>query len=81
MREKSVSVGYSRRDVLQFAAASTWRLPAVCAESVASGDYGPLRSAGRAYVWTDNVLLVGDIGGAKIHAFAMREKEVPIRKV
>jgi len=83
MREKSVTVGQSRRDVLRFAAASAVGLAlpaglsAASAASRASGSAsGPLRSAGVLTFGPDNVLFVGDITGAKIHAFALRDKDL-----
>jgi hypothetical protein len=83
MREKSVSVGHSRRDVLRFAAASAVGLamPAglsavyeTHAASIAAS--GPLRSAGALTFGPNNVLFVGDITGAKIHAFALRDQDL-----
>ena len=37
---------------------------------------GPLRSAGVLAIGPDNVLFVGDITGAAVHAFALREKDL-----
>src|SRR6516164_2318746 len=80
MCENSVSVGHSRRDVLRFAAASAVGLAlpgGVSAASVAPGGAsGPLRSAGVLTFGPNNVLFVGDIQGAKIHAFALRDKDL-----
>jgi hypothetical protein len=83
MREKLVSGGRSRRDVLRFAAASAvgFALPgglsATSDAPIESGDVsGPLRSAGVLTFGPDNVLFVGDIKGAKIHAFALRDKDL-----
>jgi len=73
MREHSVSAGHSRRDVLQFAAASAVGLALPGGLYAASG---PLRSAGVLTFGPDNVLFVGDITGAKIHAFALRDKDL-----
>jgi hypothetical protein len=85
MREKSVTVGRSRRDVLRFATASAFGLalprglsatstsPATASTGSASG---PLRSAGVLTFGPDNVLFVGDIQGAKIHAFALPGKDL-----
>jgi hypothetical protein len=73
MHEKSVSVGHSRRHVLQLAAASAVGLALPRGLSAASG---PLRSAGVVTFGPDNVLFVGDITGAKIHAFALRAKDL-----
>jgi hypothetical protein len=83
MGEKSVSVGHSRRDVLRFAAASAVGLALPGGLSVASaipaapgGVSGPLRSAGVLTFGPDNILFVADITGAKIHAFALRDKDL-----
>jgi hypothetical protein len=73
MLEKSASVGHSRREVLQLAAASAVALALPRGGSAASG---PLRSAGVLTFGPDNVLFVGDITGAKIHAFALRDKDL-----
>jgi len=73
MREESASVGHSRRNILQFAAASAVGLALPGGLSAASG---PLRSAGVLTFGPNNVLLVGDIIGAKIHAFALRDKDL-----
>jgi hypothetical protein len=83
MLEKTVSGGHSRRDVLRLAAASALGLalpeglPAVPEMPIAqSGASGPLRSAGVLTFGPGNVLFVGDITGAKIHAFALRDKDL-----
>jgi hypothetical protein len=83
MCEKTVSSVHSRRDVLRLAAASAvgLALPAdVTAVSdarvVDAGVSGPLRSAGVLTFGDNNVLFVGDITGAKIHAFALRDKDL-----
>jgi hypothetical protein len=82
MGEKSISAGHSRRDVLRLAAASAlgFALPgSVSAEPkahAASGASGPLSSAGVITFGPDNVLFVGDIIGAKIHAFALHDKDL-----
>src|SRR5215469_9391967 len=73
MREQSVSVGRSRRDVFRYAAASGVGLTLPGALSAASG---PLSSAGVLTFGPNNVLFVGDITGAKVHAFALRDKDV-----
>jgi hypothetical protein len=73
MREKSVSAGHSRREVLQLVAASTVALALPTGLSAASG---PLRSAGVLTFGPNNVLFVGDITGAKIHALALRDKDL-----
>lgn len=83
MAEKSVSVGHSRRDVLRFAAASAVGLALPRGLSAAStgsvgpgGASGPLKSAGALTFGPNNVLFVGDITGAKIHAFALRDSDL-----
>jgi hypothetical protein len=83
MREKSVTFGHSRRDVLRFAALSAAglalrdRQSAVAAASATPGSAsGPLLSAGVLTFGPDNVLFVGDITGAKIHAFALQDRDL-----
>ena len=73
MREESLSVGYSRRDVFRFATASAVGLALPGGLSAASG---PLRSAGVLTFGPNNVLFAGDITGAKIHAFALRDRDL-----
>src|SRR5215472_9732481 len=73
MREQSVSVGRSRRDAFRYAAASAVGLAMPGLVSAASG---PLSSAGVLSFRPNNVLFVGDIKGAKIHAFALRDKDL-----
>ena len=79
MSKESVFGGHSRRDVLRFAAASAVGLAlpgGLSAESdvlrISVGVSGPLQSAGVLTFGPNNVLFVGDITGAKIHAFALR---------
>jgi hypothetical protein len=83
MREKPTTSGHSRRDILRFAAASAvglalpGGLSAVSNAPVAhDGPFGPLRSAGVLTFGPNNVLFVGDITGATIHAFALRDKDL-----
>jgi hypothetical protein len=83
MREKPLSSWRSRRDVLRFAAASAVGLAlpsglstAPDAPAVSGGVSGPLRSAGVLTFGPDNVLFVGDITGARIHAFALTDKDL-----
>lgn len=84
MREKTASGGHSRRDVLRFAAASGIGLAlpgdglsAVSdAPVVDTGVSGPLRSAGVLTFGPENVLFVGDMTGAAVHAFALRAKDL-----
>jgi hypothetical protein len=73
----------ARRDVLRFAAASAvgfalpGRAPAASDSAFAgAGGSGPLRSAGVLAFGSDNVLFVGDITGAAVHAFALRLTDV-----
>jgi hypothetical protein len=83
MPDKPVPDGHSRRDVLRLAAVSAvgLALPSrLCAASDApvgpGGVSGPLRSAGVLTFGPNNVLFVGDITGAKVHAFALRDKDL-----
>ena len=83
MGEKSVSLGHTRREVLRLAAASALGLAlpgAALAEPKAQdstgGASGPLSSAGVLTFGPDNVLFVGDIAGAKVHAFALRNSDL-----
>jgi hypothetical protein len=73
MSEESLFVGQSRRDVFRFAAASAVGLALPTGLPAASG---PLRSAGVLKFGPNNVLFVGDITGAKIHAFALQDKDL-----
>ena len=73
MREESVSIGQSRRDAFRYAAASAVGLAMPTAVSAASG---PLNSAGVLTFGPNNVLFVGDIKAAKLHAFALRDKDL-----
>jgi hypothetical protein len=83
MREKSVRVGHSRRDLLRFAAVSAvglalpGRLVAPSDASAGRGGVsGPLQSAGVLALGPNNVLFIGDIAGAAVHAFALRERDL-----
>ena len=83
MSEKSVSGGHSRRDVFRFAAASAvgFALPGGLSATsdavfIDRGVSGPLQSAGVLTFGPNNVLFVGDITGAKIHAFGLREEDL-----
>jgi hypothetical protein len=85
MGKKPVSIGQSRRDVLRFAAASAVGLAlpggvsaaaTVRASAPTGSASGPLRSAGVLTFGPDNILFVGDITGAKIHAFALQDKDL-----
>jgi hypothetical protein len=87
MRGKPVSSGHSRRDVLRFAAASAAGLALPSGLSAASDApvahdsvSGPLQSAGALTFGPNNVLFVGDIAGAKIHAFALRDQDLTSQK-
>ena len=68
----------SRRDVFRIAALSAVGIGSSASEiaSAAPTISGPLRSAGVLTFGPDNVLFVGDIAGAAIHAFALREKDL-----
>jgi hypothetical protein len=83
MRENSVSVERSRRDILRFAAVSAAGLAMPAGLSAAPGALastggasGPLKSAGALAFGPDNVLFVGDSRGGKIHALALRERDL-----
>jgi hypothetical protein len=83
MSEKRVASGHSRRDILRLTAASavSFAVPngisaASDAHANPSGASGPLRSAGVLTFGPDNVLFVGDITGAKVHAFALRDTDL-----
>jgi hypothetical protein len=83
MREKSVCVGHSRRDLLRFAAVSAvglalpGRLAAPSDASAGRGGVsGPLQSAGVLALGPNNVLFIGDIAGAAVHAFALQERDL-----
>src|ERR1700691_4339485 len=84
MKATQACDGPARRDVLRFVAASTigglaLRGPALAAsESTVAGRgaSGLLRSAGVLCFGPDNVLFVGDIKGAAVHAFVLRTDDV-----
>jgi hypothetical protein len=83
MPENHVLARHSRRDVLRFAAASAIGLAlpgAVSAESDApvstGGVSGPLSSAGALTFGPNNVLFVGDIKAATVHAFVLRDVDL-----
>lgn len=83
MSEKRSSSVHSRREVLRFAAASAVGLAlpdglAAASEApvVSTSFSGTLRSAGVLTFGPDNVLFVGDITGAQIHAFKLREADL-----
>jgi hypothetical protein len=83
MGDESVSVVHSRREVLRFAAATAFGLAMPGTLSAASGTAapsggvsGPLMSAGALAFGPGSVLFVGDIKGARIHAFALREPDL-----
>jgi hypothetical protein len=87
MREKLELSSHTRRDLLRFASASAVGLAlggslplASHASTFNSGVSGPLRSAGVLTFGPGNVLFVGDITGAKIHAFALPEKDLTAQK-
>ena len=86
MRDETLPSGPSRRDVLRLAAASGvglalhGRLSVSDAAVVHGGVSGPLRSAGALALGPDNVLFVGDITGAKVHAFELRDKDLTSQK-
>ena len=82
--EKSV---HSRRELLRFAAASA--VGFVLSEDLSTasdspatpaGASGPLQSAGALTFGPKAVLFVGDIAGAKVHAFELRDKDLTSQK-
>jgi hypothetical protein len=85
---KDRPVGASRREVLRLGALSSLGLAlsaaaprgsdAALAQNASgrSVPAGPLRSAGALAFGPDNVLFVGDIAGAAVHAFALRESDM-----
>ena len=83
MKKTSAFGRPSRRDLLRIAAVSAAGvavsggvLAGTAPGFAAGGEAGPLRSAGALAFGPDNVLFVGDITGAAVHAFALREKDV-----
>jgi hypothetical protein len=83
MKDTSTSGSPARRDFLRFAAVSAvgLTLPSsarAAPDSAAGGGdrSGPLRSAGVLAFGPENVLFVGDITGAAVHAFALRATDV-----
>jgi hypothetical protein len=74
MKDKAMSLACSRREVLQLTAASAVGLSLASKGSAAVS--GPLKSAGVITFGPNNVLFVGDIAGAKVHAFALRDKDL-----
>jgi hypothetical protein len=89
MRNSFESGAYSRRDVLRAGAISAVGIAlggrafpesdgavTEARESELPKSAGPLRSAGVLAWGPNNVLFVGDIKGAAVHAFALREKDL-----
>jgi hypothetical protein len=83
MKAMKTSGYLARRDVLRFGAASAVGLALRGRAAAASdntfangGGSGPLRSAGALAFGPDNVLFVGDIAGATVHAFVLRATDV-----
>jgi hypothetical protein len=85
MKDISIFDGVSRRDVLRSGAFSAVAIalpdrcfgvsPSQAANGAGVGS-GPLRSAGVLTFGPDNVLFVGDITGAAVHAFALRDTDL-----
>ena len=73
MSDKPLSAEHTRRSLLRVATASAVGLALPPALSAASG---PLKSAGVLTFGPGNVLFVGDIAGAAVHAFALLEKDL-----
>ena len=89
MKNSSISGDYSRRDVLKVGAISAIGLAlsgcavpksdtaaAQAGGSSMPDSAGPLKSAGALALSPDNVLFVGDISGAAVHAFALRDEDL-----
>jgi hypothetical protein len=83
MRVTPGSGCYPRRDIVRFAASSavgfalSEHAPVASGNTLAGGGVsGPLRSAGALAFGPDNVLFVGDITGAAVHAFRLRAADV-----
>jgi len=82
MKNSFTSCAHSRRDFLQGAAISAVGLALSGYDSAGSDiaaapqSAGPLQSAGVLALGADNVLFVGDITGAAVHAFALLEKDL-----
>jgi hypothetical protein len=77
------SGGFPRRDILRFAGSSAVAFAlsgraSATSDNVSAGGgiSGPLRSAGALTFGPDNVLFVGDITAAAVHAFALRATDV-----
>ena len=74
------AVGHGRRTMLGLfgaaAAAPVLAGPARAQAPAGDGVSGPLKSAGVLAFGPDNILFVGDIAGAAIHAFALRATDV-----
>jgi hypothetical protein len=68
--------GQLRRQILQVAAFSAVGVALSGRARAVGGASGPLRSAGALAFGPDNVLFVGDITGAAVHAFSLREKDL-----
>lgn len=81
--ERPMMRTHARRDVLQIAAASAVALALPQRASAAGpgtvsggGVSGPLQSAGALALSPDNVLFVGDIAAAAVHAFTLRAADL-----
>jgi hypothetical protein len=76
MKDPERSGSLSRRDVLRAGTYSAVGLALAGTAAARGGSAGPLRSAGVLSFGPDNVLFVGDISGAAVHAFALREEDL-----
>ena len=73
MQNATRATGSGRRAVLGLmGTAALLAGPAMAQSPGSSGASGPLKSAGAMSFGSDNVLFVGDIAGAAVHAFALR---------
>ena len=83
VRNRSVPAGHSRRDLLGMVAVSAvgltlpdHALSAVPSAADRGATSGHLQSAGVLAFGPDNVLFVGDIAGAAVHAFSLQESNI-----
>ena len=79
--DRPASGGQARRDFLRLATVSALGLTLASEASAGpeiadAGPSGPLKSAGALAFGPDNVLFVGDIAGAAVHAFALPPAEI-----
>jgi hypothetical protein len=71
-----LSGGHARRDLLRFAAVSAVGLALSDRALAGGGGSNPLQSAGALAFGANNVLFVGDIKGAAVHAFELQASDL-----